>query len=226
MRLNSRPDYIPALKYDWLTFLFDPLLQCTLRDKTFKRRLVKQSCIEEGNRVLDVGCGTATLTLLAKVDQPNADVVGLDGDPKILKIARAKATKAKLKIALDLGMSFELPYADNSFDRVLSSLLFHHLTRQNKIRTLQEILRVLRPGGQLHVADWGKPQNILMRLAFYQNQLFDGFKTTTDNVKGLLPILFAECGFEKVEEPVRYATICGTLSLYQARKPNPGTCDA
>ncbi|URD53439.1 class I SAM-dependent methyltransferase [Chroococcidiopsis sp. CCNUC1] len=215
---KNRNQYIPALKYDWLTPLYDPLLKWTMGEFAFKRQLVRQAGIEKGNRVLDLGCGTATLTLLIKKTHPEAKVVGLDGDLKVLEIAKAKAVKTGLKIALDRGMAFELPYPDNSFDRVLSSLVFHHLTRDNKVRTLKEVFRVLKPGGELHVADWGKPQNTLMRVAFLLVQMLDGFNTTADSVKGLLPELFSQAGFEDTQQTDRHITLFGTLALYRARK--------
>lgn len=214
---QKRDEYIPALKYSWLTSLYNPLLRWTLRESNFKRHLVEQAQIEGSHRVLDLGCGTGTLTLMIKKAYPAGEVVGLDGDTKILEIARAKAKNAGLEVRLDYGMAFNLPYRDESFDRVLSSLLFHHLTRENKDRTLREVFRVLRPRGELHVADWGKPQNRLMRLAFLGVQLLDGFHTTADNIKGLLPELCALAGFKDVEETARYATLFGTLSLYRAR---------
>jgi ubiquinone/menaquinone biosynthesis C-methylase UbiE len=137
---------------------------------------MKQARIEGGNRVLDLGCGTGTLTLLIKSYHSKADVLGLDADPKVLEVARAKAAKAGLNVRLDHGMAFELPYPDASFDRVVSSLMFHHLTRENKERTLKEVFRVLRPSGELHVADYGKAQNKLMRVAFLLVQMLDGFE--------------------------------------------------
>ena len=139
-------EYIPALRYNCLTALYDPILRWTMRESVFKRRLVEQARIERGHRVLDLGCGTATLTLLLQQKHPGAQVVGLDGDPKVLEIARGKAARAGIPIVLDRGMAFELPYADGCFHRVLSSLLFHHLTQENKLRALREVFRVLRPG--------------------------------------------------------------------------------
>ncbi|VVB94934.1 Ubiquinone/menaquinone biosynthesis C-methyltransferase UbiE [uncultured archaeon] len=132
--------YIPALTFEWLTPLYDPVM-LFMRESTFKRTLVEQADIKNGYRVLDLGCGTATLTILIKKAYPGAEVTGLDGDPKILSIARAKVAQAGLDISLDTGMSFELPYPDRSFDRVFSSL-FHHLTREDKARTFKEIFRV------------------------------------------------------------------------------------
>jgi len=214
---NDRRDYVPALGYRWLTPLYDPLLRLTTRETKFKRALLRQARIRSGHRVLDLGCGTGTLTSLINSTCPEAEVIGLDADKRILEIARRKAARAGLSLRLDHGMAYALPYTDNSFDRVLSSLLFHHLTREDKLSALREVLRVLRPGGELHIADWGKPQNGLMRLAFLGVQLLDSFHTTADNVKGLLPELCAVAGLQDVEETARYATLFGTLSLYRAR---------
>lgn len=192
--VKNRDEYIPALKYDWLTPLYDPLIRWTLRESIFKRHLVKQAGIQRSHRVLDLGCGTGMLTLLIKSHHPKADVLGLDADPKVLEVARAKAVKAGLNVKLDHGTAFELPYPDASFDRVISSLMFHHLTRERKERTLREVSRVLRPRGELHVADWGRAQNWPMRVAFLLVQMLDGFETTADNVSGLLPELFRMAG--------------------------------
>ncbi|MCZ6564046.1 MAG: methyltransferase domain-containing protein [Deltaproteobacteria bacterium] len=216
---KNRDEYIPALKYRLLTSLYDPLLYWVLRESKFKHCLVEQAGIESGHRVLDLGCGTGTLALMIKRTQQEAEVVGLDGDPKVLEIAKAKVARSGQEITMDYGMAYELPYPDDSFDRVLSSLLFHHLSRENKVNTLTEVFRVLRPGGQLHVADWGAPSNISMRIAFLSVQMLDGFKTTADNVKGLLPEMFSSAGFEEAQESAQYMTISGTLSLYRARKP-------
>jgi len=216
---KNRDQYIRALKYALLRPFYDPLLRWLLREATFKTRLVEQARIGRGHRVLDLGCGTATLTLLIKRAHPETEVVGLDGDVKVLEIAAAKAAKAGLDVKLDHGMAFSLPCPDAFFDRVLSSLLLHHLTTENKLRTLAEVYRVLRPGGELHVADWGKPDNQLMRMAFFPVQILDGFKTTADNVGGLLPDLFRKVGFQKVQESTRYATVLGTLCLYSAVRP-------
>jgi len=86
---------------------------------------------------------------------------------------------------------------------------------------MQEIHRILKPGGQLHVADWGKPTGMIMRSLFYFIQILDGFSTTSDNVKGLLPQIIRQCGFDSVEICNNLPTIFGTMTLYSAIKPGP-----
>lgn len=97
------PKFIPALKFAWLTPLYDLIMQLTMRELTIKRRLVEQMSIERGHRVLDIGCGTATLTIMIKKTYPDAEVVGLDIDPEILDIARSKVAEAGVEIKLDKG---------------------------------------------------------------------------------------------------------------------------
>jgi len=113
-------------------------------------------------------------------------------------------------------MSFELDFPDHFFDIVVSSLLFHHLNREDKLRTLWEVFRILKPAGEVHIADWGKPQNFLMRRAFLIVQLLDGFTTTSESIQGKLHDYIKKAGFNNAEETQRFATIFGTLSLYRA----------
>lgn len=217
----ARPQarYIPALAYRWLTPLYDPIVALTTREHAFKAALVAQAALHPGQRVLDLACGTATLTIAAKRSQPLADIVGLDGDPEILERARRKASEAGVDLSFDRALSHQMPYANTSFDVVLSSLFFHHLNREGKLATLREARRVLGPGGVLHIADWGQAANPLMRLLFYVVQFLDGFETTADNVAGRLPQFMRDCGYVDVAETRRFATPLGTISLYRAFVP-------
>lgn len=211
--------YVPALGFRWLTPAYDAVVRYTTRERTFKSALLDQAQIAPDHRVLDLACGTGTLAIQAKLQVPGASITGLDGDPEMLARARLKATRTGAAITLDEGLSYALPYAVGSFDRVLSSLFFHHLVRSDKLKTLAEIARVLKPGGELHVADWGAAANPLMRAAFVSIQVLDGFENTSDNVQGLLPTFMREAGFTDVEEARRFSTIWGTLSCYRATRP-------
>lgn len=214
--MRKSDKYIPALGREWLTPLYDPLIRWAMPEAKLKTRLVDQAQIEPGHRVLDLGCGTGTLAILVKQMCPQSEVGGLDGDPKILEIARGKAERARVRIAFDLGMAFELPYPDNVFDHVLSSFVLHHLTTENKVGTLKEVFRVLRPGGQLSILDLGRPHGAY---AFLISLILRRFEEALENLQGLLPDMIRNAGFHQVDEPERYMSIFGVLSLHTARKP-------
>lgn len=215
---SSESRYVPALGFHWLTPAYDVVIRLTTREKIFKSALIEQSNMEPAQEVLDLACGTGTLAILAKKYHPQANVTAIDGDLNILTIADRKAKQANVAIHFDHGLSFSLPYSNERFDCVLSSLFFHHLSWPDKQRTAQELYRVLRPGGELHVADWGRATGLLMRGAFFAVQLLDGFKNTQDNVDGKLIELFQNAGFYRVSEERRFSTMFGTLSLYRAVK--------
>lgn len=214
-RRDSKSRYIPALSFAWLTSWYDPVVRWTTREDIFRRRLVAQAGVRPGHRVLDVGCGTGTLALMLCRAQPGAAITGLDGDPAILAQAKRKGSTIGAPVSWIEGRATALPFADSSFERVVSSLLFHHLDRATKLQALREIRRVLIPGGELHLADWGHAGNPLMRIAFLSVQFLDGFITTADNVRGHLPALMSQAGLADIAETDRLATPCGTLSLYR-----------
>jgi len=219
MKFSEDPHYVPALGFHWLTPYYDALVALSTRERSFKQALIRQAGIAAGQQVLDLACGTGTLAIWLKTAHPEAAVTGLDGDPQVLAIAARKARQAKVAVRFDEGLAYQLPYPQDCFDRVLSSLFFHHLRWEDKERSARELFRVLKPGAQLHVADWGRAQNPLMRALFLPVQLLDGFANTQDNVSGRLPELLAGAGFAQVARRQRFSTLFGTLELLSAVKP-------
>ncbi len=216
---GKRDEYVPALSHSGLTSFYDVVMRLTMRETAFKRRLIEQARIAPGQRVLDLGCGTGTLLLMVKRACPEAQLFGVDGDAEILRLARAKAARSGVALELHRALAFALPYPVASFHRVLSSLLFHHLSPENKRRALAECHRVLRPGGELHLADWGRPANAAMRAAFGLVERLDGYENTRDHAEGRLPQLIEQAGFSDVRTGARFTTIFGTLELFRAQRP-------
>jgi ubiquinone/menaquinone biosynthesis C-methylase UbiE len=211
--------FIPALRFNRLTPLFDFVAAVAVRDRAIKRRVLASAAIAGGEQVLDVGCGTGTLAVAAARAAPGVTVTGLDAVGSILARARKKAAGAGFEIGFEQGRSTALPYADASFDLVLSTLFFHHLPDDAKRHTADELVRVLRPGGRLVVGDLGRPQDSLMRIAVRVTvQLLDGIATTALNVRGELPDVLAGAGLA-VTVRDRMRTPTGTYEIMSGTRP-------
>jgi ubiquinone/menaquinone biosynthesis C-methylase UbiE len=218
---GPRQQFIPALRFNALTRVYDPVIALTTREQAFKRRLLDHAAIRGGDSVLDLACGTGTLAVRIKTTTPRAKVSALDADVAILERARSKAKAAGVRITFDHGLSTELPYDQRTFDVVVSTLFFHHLTDEAKADTAEEVLRVLRHDGRLMVADWGRAQDPMMRTAFLGVQLLDGFRTTSSSVAGRLPEMLRDAGFTRVSVVDRLRTPLGTIEIVSAARPTP-----
>jgi ubiquinone/menaquinone biosynthesis C-methylase UbiE len=213
---ESKDEYIPALSFRILTPFYDFIQRWIVRDVRYKSRLIEQANIQAGQHVMDLGCGTGTLAIMAKQAQPNAEVIGLDADPDMLKVARLKSAQGKVDVRFDQGMTFDLPYPDNSFDRILSSIMIHHLKTPDKEKTAREVYRVLKPGGQLHVIDFGKPSTWYGKLL---GPFLNKFEEANDNIDGKLPVMFESAGL-KVQEMGNFWTFFGDLTFLAGEKPS------
>lgn len=219
MQQSSESRYVPALGFHCLTPFYDAIVSATGRERETKQALIKQAKLEPGQHILDLASGTGTLAIWIKQHQPQAKVIGVDGDHKIISIASRKAQKAEVSVQFNQALAYSLPYSEAEFDRVFSSMFFHHLSWHNKMRTTEEVFRILKPGVELHVLDWGQAANICMRGLFLTVQLLDGFENTRDHVQGKLVTLFEQSGFVDVSQRKTFNTIYGTIALYRATKP-------
>jgi SAM-dependent methyltransferase len=113
-------------------------------------RLVDRVGVEPGDRVLDVACGTGNATLPAA--RTGAEVTGLDLSPAMLERARGHAAAEGLDVDWREGDAEQLPFADESFDVVVSSFGCMFAPRHDV--AAEEMARVLRPGGRLGVCSW------------------------------------------------------------------------
>jgi len=166
--------YLPAAGRDWALPLYDCMVTLVGGNPT-RELLIDQADIRPPQRVLEVGSGTGSVAIRVKQRHPDTDVVGLDPDPRALARARRKAHRARAAVRFDIGFGGSLPYADASFDRVLSSFMYHHLPEEERAGMLREARRVLRPGGSFHMLDFGGPDTVshgVLSRRLHSNQHF------------------------------------------------------
>ena len=209
---------MPALRFTALTRFYDPVVRLTTRERRVKQALVAAADIPDGGTVLDLGCGTGTMTTWIKQQHPKSRVIGLDLDPAILGMARTKAKRAGVETEFIEASAADMPLPDDSVDRVVSSLFFHHLLPDQKLHVMREIFRIMPSNGEVHISDWGRPSNSLMRGLFYIVQLLDGFATTEENVRGCLVKYLERAGARQYQEHAVFNTVLGTLRLIRAKK--------
>jgi ubiquinone/menaquinone biosynthesis C-methylase UbiE len=140
-----------AARYDFLVSLL------TLgRERTFREKILGLARVEPGESVLDVGCGTGTIAILAKRRVgPTGKAYGIDASPEMIARANKKARKAGVEVVFKNAAAQALPFPDAQFDAVLSTLMLHHLPRKARQQCACEMRRVLKPGGRVLAVDFG-----------------------------------------------------------------------
>ncbi len=216
---------MPATGVHWLLPLYDPLVALCTREGRSKQLLLEEIEFESNQQVLDFGCGSGTL-LSAMADRAKRlgygglRFVGVDADERILRQAESKLEHAydRYSASIDLLCHHgpRLPHASNFFDACTCSLVFHHLTAEEKKGTLGELRRILRPGSSLYLMDYGRPSHILAATGFLVVRSLDGWRQTADNATGRLPHLLETAGFQDVQELFHMQTILGTLYAWRA----------
>ncbi|MFC5995610.1 class I SAM-dependent methyltransferase [Pseudonocardia hispaniensis] len=212
-------DYLPGCAHDRLLPLYD-LVQRLFGVPEQHRTLVDFAGLNRSRRTLEIGCGTGNLAILAKRLHPETEMVGIDPDQLALTRARHKASRGGIAISFDHGYGQDLPYPDATFDRVLSAFMFHHLEPDTKRATLREALRVLTPGGSLHLVDFGgrvrATDGLMARLQRRSQRV-------RDNLGDAIPNLMREAGFTDPAELTSRVSWAGRITFYEAVRGIPGS---
>lgn len=220
MNPEKKEPYVYAMRYQWLDAFYDRVVALVMPEEKMRSAVADRLRSSLGKNLLDVGCGTGSQAFRLAREFPGLEITGVDGDPLILERARRKLADSGLSADFLEGRAESLPFQDSSFDSAVSTMVFHHLSREIKEAALHEILRILKPGRLFLLMDFGPPEGGALKRWFSQMfRLFDDARNTQDNWAGRLPALMKEAGFEKVREISAINTIFGTVRLWECLKP-------
>lgn len=214
----SSSTYIPAAGARAFTPVYDAAVKIAMRERQMREHLFADVALEPSMRLLDLACGTGTFAVLAKQRAPDCEIVGVDIDADVLAIARRKAERATAAVRFERRAITDELTDLAPFDRVVASLVMHHLDAATRVTALLRAHGALRPGGRIHVVDFGAPSSRRTRVAFYAIQLLDGFETTADSVRGTIPNHLRDAGFEAIEERRLLDTTFGTVRFWSAQR--------
>jgi demethylmenaquinone methyltransferase/2-methoxy-6-polyprenyl-1,4-benzoquinol methylase/phosphoethanolamine N-methyltransferase len=164
--------------------------------EAFRKRIVDEASLEPGESVLDCGCGTGTLAIIAKRRVGTTGrVCGIDISKDQIDVARKKIKQQDLHIEFCEGSIDELPFPDQSFNAIFSTLMLHHVPREVKIGAFREMRRTLKPGGRIVIADFGSPKHAWGWVLFSPLMLMLLLAgSTRDNAFNRLPDMMSESG--------------------------------
>lgn len=219
MSQATPPAFTPALGRFGAGQLYDVILALT-GERRWRGAVASALALAPGDVVVDVGCGSGSQAVMLFGAQPEARIVGVDPDERMLALARRKAQRAGANVELRVGMGDALRdvLADVRPNKLVSSLVLHQCPMRVKRAILASMHEVLPPGGRLVIADYGLQRTQLMRSAFRIVQMADGYEDTQPNADGILTSLIAEAGFRDVREAEVFPTITGSISIYVAER--------
>ena len=211
-------DFVPAAGRDFLTPIYDAGIRLLTNERRWRAALLAQVAPRPGETILDVGCGTGSFAILAKKAAPRSRVIGLDPDPRILARAAAKATAAGVDIEWWQGFARDAADLGVAVDKTVSSLVFHQVPLAEKRAGIAAMVAVTLPRGEVHIADFARQNDRMMRLAFSAVGLLDGRANTEPNARGALADILAGFDPDASRPTQQFPSACGQISLFRLEK--------
>jgi ubiquinone/menaquinone biosynthesis C-methylase UbiE len=191
---------------------FEPLVMC-LRHRRLNGEVARAAGACDGERVLDIGCGTGRVSQAVARTIASGEVVGIDASTSMIRVAERK--RASRVCRFEAALAERLPYEAASFDAAVSSLFFHHVPADLKRRAAEEMVRVLKPGGRIAVADIDRPWTVFGHVYGAAGWILLRQPEIKENLDGMLPGVLCQAGVADLKAV--YGTL-GCIRVWTGRK--------
>ena len=219
---TNRPanSHTPPLGHAFLTPLYDFAIRWLTRERYWHQAFIADIAPKRGEKIIDVGSGTGSLVVAIHAISPETTYIGIDPDEEAVRRARAKAARINTLAKFEVGyFSAGDPLFAEPPDKIVCSLVLHQVPVAEKYRIAREIFNSLKPGGSVHIADYGLQSGLQRKLFRMTVQALDGVENTQPNADGILPSVLSEAGFTDVVEAETISTLTGSISIFRASKP-------
>jgi len=204
--------FVPALGVHWLTAVYDPLIRCWSAAARMRGAVIDSLELRPGMRVLELGAGPGRLAIQIKQSHPGVDVDAIDIDTRM--IARAKRNAAAAGVEIGFRAADMTSVVDRAYDRVYSTMTFHHLMPDAKQSAMTVARSALAPGGSFVVADFSRPRDPLQWALFsWIQQPLDGFRNTRPHRDGDFERAL-RTSFGEVRSAAAWRTVAGTIEAF------------
>jgi SAM-dependent methyltransferase len=212
--------FFQRIRFRLAKLLYDVFFIVMVRDGSWQEPLIASLAPEANDRILDFGPGSVSTSLALALRYPQAIFVGADPDPKAVRRTQRRIARQRIGnvVVIEASLQGRLPFNASSFDKVVCVLTFHDRLPDQKTRIAKEMLRVLRHGGTLLVADYDKPDTPAERGILEFTRYISGMAAAEPHISGSWTEYLAMAGFASVRRQSSHSVSIGRISVIKARK--------
>ena len=209
------------IRLGFARLLYDGFFDLMMSDRSWQEAVIDSLAPRADDRILDFGAGSGSMAIMLALRFPSSSFIAVDPDPSSASKAVRDITRHHIEnvqvLAETTGDRFS--FGAGSFDKAVSVLTFHDRSPDEKYRLANELRRVLRRGGTLHVADYDKPTNSNEHRILKFTERISGPAAATPHLNGSWTGSLVKAGFVGLRRQSSQSVGIGRISVVRARKP-------